>query len=293
MDVNNYPAKNIETAHLDPIVGVNEVTLGMMSHRNKLPEIGLTHQLPFAAVYLGVTQDVADTQHVLFRQPKMLDRATGIFYSHYSKQTVSYQQGNPVEPHWEPLYYDERVKHVDDGTLLSLGMIAHIGGDLARTVYEARTDDERANNEYIDFDYNTVNYLLLRRAHVESNKFVLPRGPEAHNSFLENRARKKITDIAVHQVVRGRDTALKDYYRLVKASSEDERQAIIEKSHQRIAKMAYKLLSLSYAAHTASRGVKGLLAPEQEAISTQLADDRRIAKFLPTITLPASKGQVA
>lgn len=220
----------------EPLVGVPNVISSMMDVKAKLSPADYKHYEPFAHVYLGVTEDVdrgiqIGNENPLFKpfkEPGILHTATGRFWYHGARQLDT--QG--PEKHWQPLLEDERARHVDVGTQLWLGMIAHIGGDLARTVYEAE-----ANREYIKHDYPLINRLLEQRAHRVSELFV-----PVHNEKL----RKHITDTAMIGIRTGRSYALHDYRKLNRAKSEDQRMHIIEASHERTAKIANAFLSLSH-----------------------------------------------
>lgn len=221
----------------EPLVGVNPVYQSMGEVRTRLGAAGLGHYQPFLFVYQNVTGEIQDQLDISkaysnikpFREPIILGRATGVFWHHGVRQLFE------PEPHWKPLLEDERVRTVDPGTQLWLGMIAHIGGDLSRTVYEAD-----ANENYIRHDYRLVNKLLTSTAHRISHYFVP----------LENdRMRRVITESAMMVIKAGRWTALRDYRKLAGVNSSEERAFIIQRSHLRIAKLGDAFLTLSDQIH--------------------------------------------
>lgn len=236
MEVNQPVLALRESLPKEPMWGVHNVVESMATVHRKLRAADLRHIEPFAMVYHGVTEDVqedietaAARPHLQgFKEIPVLHRATGHFWYHGARQL---DQSGP-EKHWKPLIEDERARHVDVGTQLWLGMIAHIGGDLARTVHEAQ-----ANESYIRHDYPLINTLLEKRAHRVSEYFVPLGNPKL---------RRHVTDVAMVGIRTGRMHALRDYRKMQKAKSEDERMHIIERSHERTARIANFMLSTSY-----------------------------------------------
>jgi hypothetical protein len=235
MSVNEHTAVLRAAIPNVPEVGVGTTADTMFAVRRELPSAGLNHVLPFSFTYNGVTDDIRENLTHLplgdparFKDELSLHRATGVFNYHFSKQIALHLDGKPVEKHWAPLFEDERARKLDPGTQLCLGMIAHIGGDLSRTV-----DEANASEDYINYDYPRIDSILRHRAYKVANLFV-PLGGS-----------KLITDTAMEYIVKGRKNALKDYYRM-QGKSEDEKQAVVAKSHERTAALGNKILSHGY-----------------------------------------------
>lgn len=236
MEVNQATLELRNSLPKEPVYGVDNVVRSMAEVRSKLHAADQRHYEPFALVYhhvtqevqLGVMSGVISPEFSPFKEPPVLQRATGHFWYHGARQLDT----AGAEKHWQPLLEDERARHVDEGTQLWLGMIAHIGGDLARTVYEAE-----ATPTYINHDYPLINRLLEKTAHRVSERFVP----------VENyKLRRHITNVAMSGIRLGRSYALHDYKKLMKAGTEDQRMSIIEDSHDRTAKLAKAFLSISY-----------------------------------------------
>ncbi len=214
-----------------PLVDVDEVYRSMGHTRNELEGAGLAQFKPFADVYHAVTGDVRQNINT-FKEPQALNVAADIFYRHYAKQHRAYLDGDTqsIEPHWKVFYEDSRVRHVDEATLLLMGMAAHIGGDLGRSVFESN-----APINYIAHDYPMVNQILWQRAHNEAHRFVPSLGSE--------KIRRGLTNTAMLGIVSGRRLALEDYRKLERASSPEETATIITNSHNRTATVVRAILA--------------------------------------------------
>lgn len=265
MQVNEATPNPCEVIEPKPIVGVYNVVSNQLKVRNWLSANGQTHVVPFVDMYGGVSTDVDDRivnaaiyrPRERFKHPEVLHYATGYFNYDFTKQLLPGQ----MEEHWKPLLEDERARGVDEGTQLWLGMIAHIGGDLNRTVYQLKKVgfSEKVLEEYTSHDYGLVNDLLEDRAKAEIHKYVLPKyNKDAVDSSRPNKrsarhvkaARIVVAHAAMTAIKGGRDYALNDYHRLAAAKSEDEREFIINRSQQRTARVAKSFLSLSYKLNT-------------------------------------------
>lgn len=265
MHVNEAAPNPYQVVRPEPIVGVYNVVANQLEVRNWCYSNDRKHVVPFADMYGGVSTDVDDRivnaaiyrPQERFKHPEVLDYATGYFNHDFTKQLLPGQ----TEEHWKPLLEDERARLVDPGTQLWLGMIAHIGGDLNRTVYQLKEVgfSEKVLEEYTSHDYGLVNELLGDRAKAEIHKYVLPQyNEEAIHSFKPNKrsaphvkaARFAVAHAAMTAIKGGRDHALSDYRRLAAAKSEDEREFIIDRSQHRTATVAKGFLTLSYKLNT-------------------------------------------
>lgn len=264
MPVNEATPDPYEVHKPEPLVGVYNVVTNQRAVRDWLYATDQEHVVPFANMYGGVSEDVDDRicnaaiyrPQERFKHPEVLHYATGYFNYDFTKQLIP---GN-TEAHWKPLLEDERARHVDEGTQLWLGMIAHIGGDLHRTVYQLKETgfSERVLEEYTSHDYGLVNDLLEDRAKAEIHKFVMPKynkegidttKPNKRSARHVKAARLVVAHTAMTVIKGGREVALNDYYRLKAAKSEDEREFIVQRSQQRTARVANAFLSLSYSLH--------------------------------------------
>ena len=243
METNDHRQALIDILPAEPLYGVNVVAESMANVRRLLRPADLQHLEPFAFSYHAVTNTVDDQRIAqfaygmpYFRQPQVLDTAIGIFSYHQTKQL----SGDTIEQHWKPLMEDERTRFVDKGTQASLGYIAHIGGDLARTVYETSQSDKYDQDvirDYVKHDYPKIDHLLGRTA-----RKIAPELIQVGNKNV----RSALVNIAMTGITLGRQQALRDYRNIVKAGSDDERQFIIERSHLRTAKLGERVLDLSY-----------------------------------------------
>ncbi len=231
----NHNAAGLRAALPDaPLADVGEVYVSMGQTRDELEGAGLAQFKPFADVYHAVTGDVQQNFNT-FKEPDALNAAADIFYRHYAKQHRAYIDGDirSIEPHWRVFYEDARVHHVDEATLLLMGMAAHIGGDLGRSVFESK-----APENYVKHDYPMVNKILWQRAHSEAHRFVPSLGSE--------KIRRGLTNTAMLGIVSGRRLALEDYRKLERAPGIDKTTAIVTNSHNRTASVVKAILASGF-----------------------------------------------
>lgn len=231
----------------EPLVGISIVAENMSDVRRHLRPAGFEQFESFGFSYHAVTTTIEDqvaAQRMFgmqyFKQPQVLDTAIGIFHHKWTAPFELKLADKPGRPHWNVLMEDERVLSVDRGTQAALGYIAHIGGDLASTVYETATSgryNDKVMRDYVRHDYFKIDKSLALAAQKIAPKLIDIENPRARNAVVK---------LAMGGIVLGRKYALKDYRKLVRAGSEDERQTILENSEQRTARLGLFVLGSSY-----------------------------------------------
>jgi hypothetical protein len=176
-----------------------------------------------------------------FKQPQVLDVAIGKFHHKYTEPFRAHINGQEVRPHWNVLHNHELARTADKGVQAVLGYIAHIGGgDLALTVYETEQSgmfSSEVMRDYIKHDYDKIDDSLALTA-----KKLAPLLIETENP----KTRDRLVQLAMGGIVLGRKWARRDYRRIAKAKSEDQREAIIRKAEQRTAAFATFVLEASH-----------------------------------------------
>ena len=236
----------------EPLVGISNVAENMRDVNVRLLPAGLGQLVSFGHSYLDVTTTIDEQVEEqmasglrYFMQPQVLHTATGKFNHKWTEPIRQTLNGEKVRPHWAASFEDERALFVDPGTQATLGYIAHIGPDLLETVHETATSG-LYSPEVID-DYVGHDYFKIDKSLTVAAQKIAPRLVNIENP----KARALVVKAATSGIALGRKTTLKDYQRLIRAKSEDEKLSIIHDSERRTAKIGFLVLGTSYRIHRA------------------------------------------
>lgn len=177
-----------------------------------LPDAGLAQLTEFSRVYLLLTEKVHERittsdPNLQFQHGDVVKHTVPIFARLYLKQLYAYCSDDPeimVDPAWEPLFFDEKVKGAEPGVRFLCGMFAHIEADLAHALCESGVNDE-----YYD-DYTRVIGILIDEV-AKSEALGYVKGPKIVRSILVR--------YVTRQIERMRDIAWYNGKRLMQAQA--------------------------------------------------------------------------
>lgn len=248
MDNSEAAQKFQELLPEQPLVGITNVAQNMADLRRYYEKAGFERFTSFALSYHAVTTTIEDQvtaqkglRMSYFKQPQVLDTAIGIFEHKYTEPFRLQLQGKPLPPHWNVPMNHELMIHADKGIQAVIGYICHISGrDLAQTVYETEQTglyDPAVIRDYVKYDYGKIDDSLALTARKLSPLLIENKNPKARDALVR---------LAMNGIVMGRRLARRDYRKLSKAKSEDERESILSSADQRAAKLAGFVLESSY-----------------------------------------------
>lgn len=254
MDVNE--TTDTFRSHLspEPLVGISVVAQNMHALRSQYKNVHLEQFESFGFSYHAVTTTIEDQVNQqrmygmrYFKQPQVLDTAIGIFHHKYTEPFRAQLEGDPIKPHWNVLMKHELAAQVDRGTQAALGYIAHIGADLAPTVYETAQSgryDSDVMRDYVKHDYSKIDDSLGLAARKIAPKLIAIENPKVTDAIVK---------VAMSGIILGRKYARHDFRRLMRAKSQDEREFILHNAEQRTAKVGIFVLEKSHAINASYR----------------------------------------
>ena len=195
----------------------------MIAVNGTLEAADLGHLKAFGEVYLKLTSMVADgvalgprSEGGIFDEPETVDRTVGMFADYWFRQLRGHLgiDGNEVDPAWQLLFYDPRVKSAEPGIQFLLGMNAHINYDLPQALRDSNVGPGYRR------DYDEVIGMLIDQTANELDNIYIP-GPELSRNVLR--------DITVAMIADWREDAWQSGMVLIQAE-ELKRSGMVEES---------------------------------------------------------------